>query len=127
MELHKAAPNPKAQVTIKNACILAAMWRLVETRVFMCQYPTHDQRLLRRLGHDIREIFQEDQRHKSDTSGADIETLLTSEPPLIQETWYRIKGWYKEANGRAFQPARITTKRFTAEQFALYQILPSPG
>ena len=52
---------------------------------------------------------------------------MKADPPLIQEAWYRIQGWYKAAVGRAPPPARVTLKRITAERVALYSRVPPPG
>ena len=48
-------------------------------------------------------------------------------PPLIQEAWHRIKGWYKAAVDCAPLPARGTLKRITAERVALYSYVPPLG
>ena len=56
-----------------------------------------------------------------------MEALLMAEPPLIQEAWYRIQGWYKSAVDRAPPPARVTLKRITAERVKLYSRVPPPG
>ena len=55
-----------------------------------------------------------------------METLVKADPPLIQEAWYRIQGWYKAAVELAPPPARVMLKRITAERVALYsRVLPS--
>ena len=48
-------------------------------------------------------------------------------PPLIQEDWHRIQGWYKAAVNRALPPARVTLKLITAERVALNIYVPPPG
>ena len=53
--------------------------------------------------------------------------LVKADPPLIQEVWYRLQGWYKAALDRAPPPARATIKRVTAEWVALYSRIPPPG
>ena len=49
-----------------------------------------------------------------------MEALLGADPPLIQEAWHRIQGWYKAAVDRAPPPAQVTLERITAERVALY-------
>ena len=49
------------------------------------------------------------------------------DPPLIQEAWQRIQGWYKTAFGRAPPPTQVTLERITAERVALYIYLLPPG
>ena len=52
---------------------------------------------------------------------------MGADPPLIQEAWHCIKGWYKAAVNRAPPPARVTLERITAERVALYSYIPPPG
>ena len=52
---------------------------------------------------------------------------MGADPPLIQEAWHRIKGWYKAAVDCAPPPARVTLKQITAERVALYNYVPPPG
>ena len=49
---------------------------------------------------------------------------MKADPPLIQEAWYRIQGWYKAAVNHTTLPARVTLKRITAERVALYSRVP---
>ena len=53
--------------------------------------------------------------------------MVKADPPLIQEAWYLIQGWYKAAVDRAPPPARVTLKWITAERVALYSRFPPPG
>ena len=52
---------------------------------------------------------------------------MGADPPLIQEAWYRIQGWYKAAFDRTPPPAQDTFDRITAERVALYSRVPPPG
>ena len=52
---------------------------------------------------------------------------MGANPPLIQDAWRRIQGWYKTAVDRAPPPARFTLERITAERVALYSRFPPPG
>ena len=53
--------------------------------------------------------------------------MVKADPPLIQEAWYHIQGWYKAEADRAPTTARVTPKRIVAERFALYSWVPHPG
>ena len=53
--------------------------------------------------------------------------MLGSDPPLHQESWHRIKGWYKVTFGRSPPPARVTLEWITAERVELYSYVPPPG
>ena len=59
--------------------------------------------------------------------GAKVEALLESDPPLPQESWHQIKGWYWSAVNRAILTARVTLDRITAERVDLYSYLTSLG
>ena len=52
---------------------------------------------------------------------------MKADPPLIQEAWHRLQGWYKAAVDRPPPPARATLKRVMAEQAKLYSRVPPPG
>ena len=56
-----------------------------------------------------------------------MEALVKADPPLIQEAWYRLQGWYKAAVDRAPPPARATLKWITAERVTLYSRVPPLG
>ena len=56
-----------------------------------------------------------------------MEALVKADPPLIQEAWYRLQGWYKAAVDRALPPARATIKRIMAERVTLYSRVTPPG
>ena len=75
----------------------------------------------------MKKSLAEDRKRRADEAGAEVEALVKADPPLIQEAWYRIQGWYKAAVDRAPPPARATLKRITAERVALYSRFPPPG
>ena len=56
-----------------------------------------------------------------------MEALVGADPPLIQEAWYRIQGWYKAAVDRSPPPARVMLERITTERVALYSRVLPPG
>ena len=62
-----------------------------------------------------------------DEAGAEVEALVGAYPPLIQDAWHRIQGWYKAAFDRALPPAWVTFERIMAERVALYSYVPPPG
>ena len=51
---------------------------------------------------------------------------MGADPPLIQEAWHRIQGWYKAAVDRIPPPARVTLEWITEERVALYSHVPPP-
>ena len=75
----------------------------------------------------IKASLAKDRRRRAEEAGAEVEALVKVDPPLIQEAWYRLQGWYKAAVDRAPPPAQATLKRVTAERVALYSRIPPPG
>ena len=75
----------------------------------------------------MKKILAEDRKWRADEAGAEVEALVKADPPLIQEAWYRIQGWYNAAVERALPPAQVTPKQITAERVALYSRVPPPG
>ena len=59
--------------------------------------------------------------------GAAVEALMKADPPLTQEAWHRLQGWYKATADRPPPPARATLKRVTAEREQLYSRVSPPG
>ena len=55
-----------------------------------------------------------------------MEALVKAGPPLIQEAWYRLQGWYKAAVDRAPPPAQAMLRPVTAERVALYSRISPP-
>ena len=51
---------------------------------------------------------------------------MGADPPLIEEAWHKIQGWYKSVVDRAPLPARVMLKRITVESIALYIYVPPP-
>ena len=71
--------------------------------------------------------MSKDRRRRLEDAWAEVEALVGADPPIIQEEWQRIKGWYKAAVDRAPPPARVTLERITAERVELYSYVPPPG
>ena len=80
-----------------------------------------------RLGEEVKKSLAEDRIRRADEAGAEVEALVKADLPLIQEAWYRLKGWYKAAVDQALPPAQATLKWITAERVALYSWFPPPG
>ena len=56
-----------------------------------------------------------------------MDKLLGSDPPLHQENWHQMKGWYQDAVDRAPPPAWVTLGRIIEERVDLYIYVPPPG
>ena len=57
------------------------------------------------MGKAVQASFATDRRRRAEEAGAEVEALVKADPPLIQEAWYRLQGWYKAAVDRAPPPA----------------------
>ena len=99
----------------------------IDERVSARRDPLYGQAFTRRLRKEAKKSLAEDRRRRADEAGSEVETLVMADPPLIQEAWYRLQGWYKAAVDRSLPPAQATLKRITAERVALYSRVPSPG
>ena len=111
--LRRAILKLQAQEALNNTWILATTWRLVDKRVPACQDIAEYQVLIWRLGRAINPSLRVEKRRRAEEAGAEVETLLGSDPPLHQEAWHRIKGWYKDAVEHAPPPAWVTLDQIT--------------
>ena len=84
--LQRAIPNWDAK---KNAWILEATWRIVDERVSACQDLVKNQSLIQRLGRTIAASLKVERRRSQEEAGAEVDTLLGSDPPLHWEAWHR--------------------------------------
>ena len=79
------------------------------------------------MGKEIKGSLTQDRRRRTEEAGADVEAMMKADPPLIQEAWHRLQGWYKVAVDRAPPPARDTLKRVTEKRAKRYSRVPPPG
>ena len=125
--LQRAVPKPRVIEARRNEWISTETWRLVNERVSARRDPAKGQAIKIRLGRDIKASLAVYRRRRADEAGADVEALVGVDPPLIQEAWPRIQGWYKDVLDCAPPPARFMLERITAERVALYSYVPPPG
>ena len=93
---------------------MAETWRLIDKRVSMRRDPRYGKADRRQLTKAITASLAKDRRRRAEEAGVEVEALMKANPPLIQEAWYRLQGWYKAVVDRALPPARATLKRVTA-------------
>ena len=122
--LRRAVPRAKPQEARQNAWISAETWRLIDERVSARPDPRYGTAYRRRMRKAVQKSLAADRRRRADEVGAEVEALVKADPPLTQEAWYRLQGWYKAAVDRAPPPAQATLKRVTAERVALYSRVP---
>ena len=126
-DLRRAVPKAQAREARRNEWISAATWRLVDERVSARRYPEKGRTIIRRLGRAIKASLTTDRRRQAEEAGSEVEALVGADPPLIQEAWKWIKGWYKAAVDCAPPPARVTLDRITVERVTLYIYVTPPG
>ena len=127
VSLRRAFPKAQPCKARRNAWISEETWRLVDERVSARRYPRYRQAFKRKLGRAVKASLVAVRKRRADEAGEEVEALVKADPPLIQEAWYHIQGWYKATVDRAPPPARVTLKRITAERVALYSRVPPPG
>ena len=88
-----------------NAWISEETWRLVDKRVSARQDPRYGQAFKQQLRRAVKASLAADRKRRTEKAGAEVEALVKADPPLIQEVWYRIQGWYKAAIDRTPPPA----------------------
>ena len=79
------------------------------------------------MGRKIGRSLARDRKRRTEEAGAAVEELIKAEPPLTQEVWHRLQGWYKTTVDRPPPPAQATLRRVTAERAKLYSRVPPPG
>ena len=125
--LQRAVPKAQPREARRNAWISEKTWRLINKRFSARRDPRYGQASTQRIGEEKKKSLAEDRKRQADEAGAEVEALVKADPPLIQEAWYCIQGWYKAAVDRAPPPARATLKQITTERVALYSWVPPPG
>ena len=113
--------NPIRDAQLISNIYIVTTWRIIDKRVSAFRDPAKDQSLIQRLGRAIAARLKGDRRRREEEAGAEVETLLESEPTLHQEAWHRLKGWYWAVVVRAPPPALVTLKRITADRVDLYR------
>ena len=93
----RAVPKAQPREARRNAWISETTWRLIGKRVSVRREPQCGQAFTRQLGKEVKKSLAKERIRRSDEVGAEVEALVKAEPPLIQEVWYRIQGYYKAA------------------------------
>ena len=103
--LRRAVPKAQPREARRNAWISEKTWRLIDERVSAHRDPRYGQAFTRRIGKAVKKSLAADRKQRADEAGAEVEALVKADPPLINEVWYRIQGWYKAALDRTPPPA----------------------
>ena len=104
--LRRAVPKPAPREARQNAWISAETWRLVDERVATRRVPRYCQADRRTLGRKIGRSLARDRKRRTEEAGAEVEAMMKADPPLIQDAWHRLQGWYKAEVDRApYAPA----------------------
>ena len=100
---------------------------LVDERASARQDPSKDQSLIWRFGRPITARLKGDRRRQVEEDGAEVDTIIGSDPPLHREDWHRLKGWYQAAVNHTPPPALVTLERITSERVNLYSYITPLG
>ena len=125
--LRRAVPKAQPREARQNAWISEETWRLIDKRVSARRDPRYEQEFKRQLGRVVKASLAANRKWRADKAGAEVGALVKADPPLIQEVWYHIQGWYQAAVNHTPPPARVTIERITAERVVLYSRVPPPG
>ena len=93
-------------------------------------WSTHQQyqRLLHELGRRVWESLQEDRQRHLATAGMEVDSLLAYNPPLVKETWIRIRGWQRKSEDQPPPPpVRVMIGRMATERADLYRRVTPTG
>ena len=123
---HTRYSRAKPREARQNAWISEETWSLIDERFSTRRDPRYGTVYRRRMGKSVQASLAADRRRRADEAAAEVGALVKADPPLTQEAWYRLQGWYKAAVDRAPPPARDTLKQVTAERVALYIRVPPP-
>ena len=73
------------------------------------------------MGQKVWARLKLDWKGRADKEGTWVESLLTSDPPLVKEAWIWTRGWYHYTKERPPPPALVTIVRMTEERVYLYR------
>ena len=123
--LRRSVPKVQPREARRNAWILETTWRIIDKRVSARRDPQYGQAFTRRIGKEVKKSPAEDRKRQADEARAEVEALVKADPPLIQEVWYRIQGWYKAAVDRSPPPASSALHFWSAARllFTAFPIL----
>ena len=82
--LRRAIPKAQVREARRNEWISAAMWKLVDERVYAHRDPAKGQTITRRLGCAIKASLTTDRRRQAEEAGAEVEALVGADrgPPF---------------------------------------------
>lgn len=117
LKFHAGAPAHKGKKQ-REGWISDATWLLVDQRSSLRRNINHDRSEARRLTRKIKASLKTDRKARVAAAGTAIEADLNA--GKLREAWGKLKGWYKEASGRAPSPSRQDLDTVTAERITLY-------
>ena len=75
----------------------------------------------------MRSLLNRDWRRIAIEAGTAVETLLASDPPLVNYVWRHMQGWYKTTKKHPPPPTHIILSHITVERVDIYLWDPSTG
>ena len=101
-------------------------WCVIDVRIAFHRYPTQYQAHIRALGWQTRALLGGDRGRWATDTGAAVESLLASNPPLVKKSLHQMRVCYKESVNRSPPHSHITTASMNVERIALYTSVTPP-
>ena len=104
-DLREDITKPPRQERLCQAWISPETWGLINARIVSRR--TRSQKNSREFSRTIKESLQADLHQRAAKAGSVVESLLASDPHIIQEAWIWMQGWYKDAIDHPSLPSRV--------------------
>ena len=85
-----------------------------------------DQRRIRDLFCRVQSLLDRYYQRCAEAAGVVVESMITSDAPLIKEMWCWMKVWYNTTTNLPLPPNCVTLEQIAAEWVALYKRVPPP-
>ena len=108
MSLQKVIHKPPAIEFPHNYWIYEETCKFINSRVSLRCSPDRDQIRILNLGRRLKAILNREWWRRAEEAVMAVNSMLTSDPPLIKEGWLQIKVWYKTATNRPPPASRYT-------------------
>ena len=80
----------------------------IDARVSLWSFVERFQCCLYKLFFQLKSLLNGDRWIKDTETGTAVETLLTSDRPLLKDALHKMQGWYKTVSNSPLYPTRMT-------------------
>ena len=117
--------KPEKRDRAVSSWIRPGTWALVDRRASLRKQGTLTRWEGRKLGREIKRALKADRIERARRAGEAAMMLLAGGE--AKEAWRTVRGWYRQAEGRAPKPCHHTMARQTREREELYARRDPPG